>query len=315
MEKQESNNASLVPNRRDIDIIEMMQYLWRGKWTIAGSIVAGIMIALVLIIIIPATYRSEALLAPTTNDGDALAGLAGKYGGLASLAGIDLQGIGDGGVDKTTLTLEILKSRAFLAGFVRAHDLVIPVMAATGWDADTGKWIIDQSQYDASKGEWVRDVSAPYNQEPSNLEIYERFHDDFLDVVEDVDTGLIRVAIKAYSPVAAKDWVRWLVEDINLYMRQLDIEQAKSRIEYLDRELDKTAVAQMQQIFYGLIEEETKKMMLAQVQEEYVLKIIDPPFLAEEPHFPVSWIFFVVSGIICSGISVAFVVVSSSLRK
>ncbi|TOM10545.1 LPS O-antigen length regulator, partial [Vibrio parahaemolyticus] len=41
------------------------------------------------------------------------------------------------------------------------------------------------------------------------------------------------------------------------------------------------SVADMQSTFYKLIEEQTKSLMLAEVQEEFVFKMIDPPVIPE----------------------------------
>ena len=70
------------------------------------------------------------------------------------MAGINL----GGGVawTKTTLALEILKSRSFIEGFIDRHDILVPLMAAKGWNKETDTIIIDDSIYDAeSKGGWV----------------------------------------------------------------------------------------------------------------------------------------------------------------
>ena len=42
----------------------------------------------------------------------------------------------------------------------------------------------------------------------------------------------------------------------------------------------------MQSVFYQLIEEQTKNLMLAQVQDEFAFKIIDPAVVPEEKAGP-----------------------------
>ncbi|TOP21050.1 LPS O-antigen length regulator, partial [Vibrio parahaemolyticus] len=44
---------------------------------------------------------------------------------------------------------------------------------------------------------------------------------------------------------------------------------------------NKTSVAEMQSTFYKLIEEQTKSLMLAEVQEEFVFKVVDPAVVPE----------------------------------
>ncbi|HAS23515.1 MAG TPA: LPS O-antigen length regulator, partial [Idiomarina loihiensis] len=75
----------------------------------------------------PNIYKSEATLAPTEEaSGGGLSQMAGQLGGLASLAGVNL---GGKNADKTTIALEILKSRAFIKSFVEKYDILPELMA------------------------------------------------------------------------------------------------------------------------------------------------------------------------------------------
>lgn len=80
----------------------------------------------------------------------------------------------------------------------------------------------------------------------------------------------------------AKQWVEWLVADLNQVMKQKDIDEAQRNIAYLKVQLEKTPVADMQTVFYKLIEEQTKTLMLAEVNQEYVFKTLDPAVVPEE---------------------------------
>jgi len=59
-------------------------------------------------------------------------------------------------------------------------------------------------------------------------------------------------------------------------MREQDQIEAKASIDYLTEQLVNIKVATMETVFYQLIEEQTKNMMLTMVKKEYVLKTIDP---------------------------------------
>eukprot|EP01026_Neomeris_dumetosa_P014222 TRINITY_DN15119_c1_g1_i1.p1 TRINITY_DN15119_c1_g1~~TRINITY_DN15119_c1_g1_i1.p1 ORF type:complete len:106 (-),score=16.33 TRINITY_DN15119_c1_g1_i1:86-403(-) len=69
-------------------------------------------------------------------------------------------------------------------------------------------------------------------------------------------------------------------------MKKKDVEEAQRSIEYLSRQLDKTPVAGMRSVFYQLIEEQTKTIMLAEVRDEYVFSTIDPAVVAEQKSKP-----------------------------
>ncbi|MGL5148383.1 MAG: Wzz/FepE/Etk N-terminal domain-containing protein, partial [Plesiomonas shigelloides] len=125
----------------EIDLRELFAALWRGKWWIVASTLVGAAIAVVVAISQPNIYRSEALLAPSTEQqGGGLAAMAAQFGGLASLAGVNLSG---GGSDKTAIAVEIGKSRQFLSHFIRQHQLEVPLMAVTKADKATGELVID----------------------------------------------------------------------------------------------------------------------------------------------------------------------------
>ncbi|TBT80851.1 LPS O-antigen length regulator, partial [Vibrio parahaemolyticus] len=79
-----------------------------------------------------------------------------------------------------------------------------------------------------------------------------------------------------YSPYIAQQWVNWLVEDINKVMRERSIAETSQNLAYLNTQLQKTAVTDMQSTFYKLIEEQTKSLMLAEVQEEFIFRVVDP---------------------------------------
>ncbi|EGR0647042.1 LPS O-antigen length regulator, partial [Vibrio parahaemolyticus] len=81
-------------------------------------------------------------------------------------------------------------------------------------------------------------------------------------------------------------WVTWLVDDINKVMRERTIAETSQNLSYLRTQLNKTSVADMQSSFYKLIEEQTKSLMLAEVQEEFVFKVIDPAMVPEVKESP-----------------------------
>jgi len=265
-----------------IDLAEIWNKLWADKWLIIviGSIfvVSSIFYALSL----SDEYESQVLLAPVSSGdagGGSLSKLAGKFGGLASLAGINL---GDNS-DKTSLALEIIKSRSFVTKFIEDNDLLVPLMAGEKWDSENNKLIINSELY--SEGVWVRDVSPPKKTIPSGLEAYEKFLER-LSVNKNEENGYITISIEFYSPYLAKSWLELLIKEINDTVRKQDILEASKTIKYLESKADETVINEMKKVFYDLIESQTQTLMLANVRDEYVFKTIDPAYLAEEKSKP-----------------------------
>ena len=72
---------------------------------------------------------------------------------------------------------------------------------------------------------------------------YEEFSEEILSVTKDKQTGFVTIAVDHYSPVVAKQWVDWLVEDINFTVMRQDVDEAEQAIEYLNRQILATSLA------------------------------------------------------------------------
>ena len=307
----QGNNKQSVDD--EIDLRELWNALWEGKTQIAAITSVFAIASIVIALMLPNIYRSEALLAPAAeSEGGGLAALAGQFGGLASIAGINLS---EGGADPTVIALEVLKSRRFIKTFIDSHELLVPLMAADGWHDTSDMLEFDNDIYDIDTQEWVRNVSAPLKPKPSDIEAYEFFMEDVLSVSQDKKSGLVTIAIEFYSPSVAKQWVDWLVTDLNDYMRNKDLKNAERTIDYLTQQLNSTSIADMQTIFYQLIEEQTKTIMLANVRQDYVLEVIDPPVAPEEEAKPKRALICVLITLLGGFISVVYVLVRNFRRK
>lgn len=261
----------------EIDLRELFGVIWRGKWIIILCTVLAAGIAVAVALKMPNIYRSEALVSPVNAENGGLGGLASKYGALAGLAGISLP---SGGSDKTTLGLEIMKSRQFFETFNAQHDILVPLMATQGWDAATGELLINPEVYDVGSGKWLREAKPPRGSEPSLQEAHAVFL-SMLSTTQDKASGFVTIAIEHQSPVVAQQWVEWLVEDINEALRSQDLAQAERSIAYLEDQIRSTALAELQAGFFDLIQSQIETMMLAKATPEYLFKTIDPAVVPE----------------------------------
>lgn len=288
----------------EIDLRELFTAIWQRKWIIAAVTSVFTVAAVFYALSLPNIYKSEALLAPVSED----AGLKipGQLGGLAALAGVNLGGLGGG--DKTGLALEIIKSREFLGRFIQQHDLFIPVMAAEGWDRADNRLVINDEIYDVNTKQWVREVKPPFQPKPSLLEV----HEDFLKLFvasQDKTSGMVKISVEHYSPYLAKTWVDQLVKAINDEMRERELTEAQRSIAYLNSQIEQTSIADVRTMLYSLIEEQTKTVMLANVREEYVFKTVDPAVVAEKKSKPKRALIVILAFMLGSLLSIMFILV------
>jgi uncharacterized protein involved in exopolysaccharide biosynthesis len=265
----------------EIDLRQLFTTLWAGKWLILAITILFAAGGVAYALSKPNIYQASVLLAPANEEGGT-GGISGQLGGLASLAGIN---IGGGGSNQTVIAKEVLRSRAFLADFIERHNLAAPLMAVDGWNIEQSDWRYNRKVYNPETGQWLPGEDGK-SQQPTDWDLVKAFKEKHLSVSENKENGMVTVSVKSPSPPAAQQWAQWLVEDINEHMRRQDVAEAEARINYLENKLTDTNIAGMQQVFYQLIESETRTVMLANAQQEYVFKTIDPAVVPQEKSEP-----------------------------
>lgn len=265
----------------EIDLRELFGIIWDGKWIIIAITFVFAVASVIYSLSLPNIYKAEATLAPTEEAQGQ--GFGESVGGLASLAGLS---VGNKQVDKVTMAIEILQSRQFIKNFVEKHDILPELMAVKEWNQASGELIFNEQIYNSETREWVTQTETSKNSKPSSWAYVNSFKGSLL-VEKDKETpGLFTLAISHKSPIITQRWVKWLIEDINNHMRQRDIKEAQSSMEYLQNELGETNLSSMQQVFYQLIEKQIQTIMLANVRPEYVFQVLDPAVVPEQKDSP-----------------------------
>ena len=288
----------------EIDLRELIAVLWQGRVSIVLGTLIGAILAVGYALSLPNIYESEALLAPKA-EGSGLSGLAREFGGLAGLAGIS---IGGGEASKTQIALETLKSRSFFAEYMY-DDALVALMAAEGWNRASDELVLDDSLYDVSSKSWVIDVQSPSKKQPSVQEAYNVFISDHFLVKEDESTGFVRLVLKHYSPNVARDWLLAILRGIETSIREKEVREAERSIAFLKAESSENSLISLNEVFASLIEEQTKKIVLANASEEYVFEVIEPPVAAERKSEPTRSLICVLGSLLAGMFSVLYVLI------
>ena len=243
----------------EINLLDYWRILMRYKWLILVITFISAAGTIALAFSMTPIYRAEVRLAPVGEDKSAASALAGQFGGLASLAGVNL----GGGGGKTEEAIATLKSRLFTSEFIKEENLM-PILFADIWDASSQSWQVENK----------KDI-------PTAWKAYQVF-DDIRSISEDKKTGMYTLAFEWSDPVLATQWANKMVERINAHQKAAAIKEAEKSIEYLKNELKQTSVVEMRQAIFRLVEAQTKNIMLANVRDEFAFKIIDPAVVPEE---------------------------------
>ena len=94
-------------------------------------------------------------------------------------------------------------------------------------------------------------------------------------------TGIIQVHVEWSDRFLAAKWANALVEQLNRMIRERAIEEAKKAERFLYDELAKINNLEVERSIYQLLQTNVQKIMYANVNQEYALKIIDPAVVVD----------------------------------
>ena len=126
---------------------------------------------------------------------------------------------------------------------------------------------------------------------------------------------MVVLSISWHDPEKAQLWANRLVAVFNEHMRSQAVDEATKSIDYLNKQLAQTSVMEMQQMLYSLIEDSTKKIMLANVRSEYAFKVIDPAVVPERKIKPKRSLIVILGFVIGFFMAIFFVFFREFIKK
>ena len=294
----------------EIDLKELFKTLWSSKLTILLTTLISLMISLGAALYLPNVYKSEALLSVNNEGNDSLSSLRG-LSGLAGIAGVSLP---DAETDKSNKGIEVLKSRKLFKEFVNTNNVLVPLMAANGWDEKSNSLKIDSNLYDIGQAKWVRNAKPPRGVIPSLQEAHEEFL-KLLSISKNRETGLITIGIKHFSLNIAKIWIEELIYLVNKTIKDEDVAKAERSITYLKEQINNTQLDELQAQFFELIQAQTETVMLAKATPEYLFSIIDPPVAPELKSEPNRLIIVFIGSFIGFILAIFFVLMRDFIKR
>ncbi len=240
------------------DIIALL--VVRRRLILLATVVCSAVAALAAFNTTP-KFRAETLIAPAekSDPNSGLGALAGQFGGLASLAGVSLNGGGN-----KSEAIATLSSRALTESYIKQQNL-LPILFADRWNSEKRTFKPDSN-----------------GRLPTLWDGNKLFAKTIRTVVEDKKSGLVTIAIEWEDPILAAKWANDLVKLTNSTLRERAIAKNNLNLAYLQKQLDKTSVVELRQAIYRLIETEVKNVMIAQGSDEYAFKFIDPAVPPED---------------------------------
>ncbi len=77
-----------------------------------------------------------------------------------------------------------------------------------------------------------------------------------------------------------------MINEVNTFYREKDKTESEKAVNFLNKQITMTGLAEVKQAIAELLQEETKKLALIEANQYYVFDFIDPPVVMEEKSEP-----------------------------
>ena len=261
-------NTKATANQEEIDLKQLFDAIWSGKWIIISLTSSLSIMAVLYSITLPNVYKSEALLSPVVSEGSNEA--MSNMGGLASLAGINLQ---TQSVGNSTKALKKLTTLSFYEDNILPNIFLPDLMAMDSWDSKNNKIIYDKNVFNSDNQTW--------NKTPSPQKSYKYFM-RVLNFTRDFETGFVTISIRHESPYIAQEWTNLIVNQLNDFFRAKDKREAQAAMVFLNTQMAQTSYTEIKQVIAQLLQNKMQQLTLIEANEFYVFSYLDPPKVMEE---------------------------------
>ena len=255
----------------EIDLRELFLVLISGKWVIVSTSTIFLIIGIIFSLSLPNVYESKALLVSSSsvNNSGSLQG----YSGLASFAGID---ISQNSETNSAQAIEKLKSLSFFENYFLPNIFLPNLMGLDSWNSELNLLEYDNKIYNIDAENWT------LKKLPSAQKSYDIFMGKHLSINVDNQTNFISITVKHQSPYIAQKWTQLLIDQINIFYRTKDKNEAERASNYLNSVLAETKLSEIKQEIAKLLQKEIQKLTLIQAKEFYVFEFINPPVAMEK---------------------------------
>lgn len=249
------------PRTTEFGLGDLVRIIARLRWYIVAGALTGAAIALLVSLLMIRVYRAEVTAMPA---GDAqaaggLARLAGQFGGLAALAGVSVSS----GDDSRDEAIAVLGSRRFALEMIDDLDL-LPVLFSKRWDPASRAW-----RAESGKGP------------PTNDEAWRIWDKSIRTVFDDSARGLITVRVEWRDRELAAAWANEMINRLNRTMRMRRLAELDQNLRFLNDELEQATMVELRSAIAQVMQAQVSERMLANVRQEFALKVIDPALPAD----------------------------------
>ena len=199
-----------------IDLMELLTTLWRYKWLLILLPIFGIIGAYTAVQFLPVEYQSRVTFLQISGNGGSTD--LGKFGALASLAGVSLP---EKSSEMLTDKIEVvLKSRGFAEQIVKEKEL-LPIIFSDIYDPETKTFDITDPE---------RGPPQPIDGAGAVMGALE---------LGETDEGAKYIEVTWDDPVIAADLANYTLKALEIYLSQNTLTAGQKNLQFIEKQLGK----------------------------------------------------------------------------
>lgn len=275
---------------QEISLPDLLAAVMRRKRVVLIFTACTFFLALLYAMFATPRYSAEIVVQPqTTQSGGALAQLAGQLGSVSSMMGLDL----GHATEVENNYLATLTSHDLELKFISQYD-VAPLLFPDRWDAQSRSWRPLHPGALSRLSLWISHTLARMSGDkgwrpPSNaptrwqlLNVFQRI----LEVKKKDSAGVVIVTIKYPDPKIAAAWANEYVALANGVIRARVVSETQVALAYLSQVAEKTAVTEVKNSTYLLIQRHLEEQIEAKSRPDYAFQVLDPAIAPGSPAPP-----------------------------
>ena len=249
----------------DFDVLSFINFISTNKSLLFKFILAFAFISVVYNFMFrPIIYTSTIKIYPVDSASESVV--------PQSLTRMISGGLAGGAGTKDTKNVSIITSRQFMDSFIEKRDLAKYLIAVDEYDSGSKTLVFKKKFFDIET-QRVKDEFLNYEQ------LY-RLMRKRLSVKTFLESDMVEISIRFISPFAASDIANWLVEDLNTFLADKEVNKSQRNIDFLNTTINPAQgnYIDLSNLYNSLKLQEIKKLMLAKSSEEFAYEIIDPAY-------------------------------------
>ena len=253
----------------EIDLRELWQSIKEGKKTIFITMFVVVTLTFVYVLKMPNSYKSEAVLMPTSQgSGPSLGGL----GGLAAMAGVS---IGGGSMTPDIAFQSLLNNYSFMKNFVEKNH-IYEYYNRDDADKNYVFALGFRGLYDLFHGSKEKDVLTKAQKEAAIYGLVKSLQSK-ISIGSDKKSGLITISYTDYDRAYAPKVVNYFLKDASAYLVSNGLKHIDSQLNYFQKEMANAEAIELRKNLSEMISKILQSKVTMQAKEYYQCDLLTAP--------------------------------------